>query len=144
MYHFWPPYHSIWRQMSWRGWLTCLLFFFKLIGIYFWSEVKSQGQNSVRAFYSCKCGIMKACQRNQVAIRSDGLASLTNPFSLLHFRCARFDILSCVLFGRQLEQVYRSIRLYVKSQDPVQKSFKLKLSSFVSSPCLFELRQLSM
>ena len=37
-----------------------------------------------------------------------------------------------------------TIRLYVKSQDPVQKSDKLQLSSFVSSPCLFELRKLSM
>ena len=34
-----------------------------------------------------------------------------------------------------------TLRLYVKSQDPVQKSFKLKLSSSVSSPCFFELRQ---
>ena len=31
-----------------------------------------------------------------------------------------------------------------KIQDPVQKFFKFKLSSFVSSPCLLELRQLSM
>ena len=48
-----------------------------------------------------------------------------------------FLLLGCICLPFDKTTV-TSIRLYVKSQNPFQMSFKLKLRNFVSSPCLLE------